>query len=309
MKISAFGKCLEQCPSLIVWSKLKWWWSHWRGFAFRSTEFLKRNLDPTGLEYGRRRRVAGSRWKLFCMSFVRWRVCLTVSWFRTSHRLFKEQMDWLTAHLLTAHEDRDVEDEELFLHLTCGVEDAATCLSAPHFSLPWSAGWRGLCSTCSTARLSQIASCSSFLSFCAVREEGLPRTSERPLRRGLGARSPTPRQLRPGSLPAYKDFNTLRPSLAQEKQDLSFSLSWPNHSCFPLVAMLQNRLGTRAKTSKTRVFCVVAVYLPLYQAVTFPKMIDGLSLRSRFDRPFVRLFRNQFSELEPRSQHSVQKIP
>ena len=39
----------------------------------------------------------------------------------------------------------------------------------PNFSLPWSAGWRGLCSTCSTARLSQIASCSSFLSFCAVR--------------------------------------------------------------------------------------------------------------------------------------------
>ena len=66
----------------------------------------------------------------------------------------------------------------------------------------------------------------------------------------------------------------------------------------------------KKKTSQTRVFfCVVAVYLPLYQAVTFPKMIDGISLRFRFDRPFERPFRNQFSELAPRSQHSVQKIP
>ena len=73
--------------------------------------------------------------------------------------------------------------------------------------------------------------------------------------------------------------------------------------------MLQNRLGTRTKTSQTRVFCVFAVYLPLYQAVNFPKMIDGISLRFRFDRPFERPFRNQFSELAPGPQHSVQKIP
>ena len=73
--------------------------------------------------------------------------------------------------------------------------------------------------------------------------------------------------------------------------------------------MLQNRLGTRTKTSQTRIFCVFAVYLPLYQAVNFPKMIDGISLRFRFDRPFERPFRNQFSELAPGPQHSVQKIP
>ena len=73
--------------------------------------------------------------------------------------------------------------------------------------------------------------------------------------------------------------------------------------------MLQNRLGTRTKTSQTRVFCVFAVYLPLYQAVNFPKMIDGISLRFRFDRPFEQPFRNQFSELAPGPQHSVQKIP
>ena len=87
------------------------------------------------------------------------------------------------------------------------------------------------------------------------------------------------------------------------------SLSRLNRSCFPLVAMLQNRLVTRTKTSQTRDFCVVTLYLPLYQAVTFPKMIDGISLRFRFDRPFERPFRNQFSELAPRPQHSVQKIP
>ena len=57
---------------------------------------------------------------------------MTVSWFRTSHRLVQEQMDQLTAHLLTTHEDRDLDEEELLLLLlTCGVEDAAASLSAP----------------------------------------------------------------------------------------------------------------------------------------------------------------------------------
>ena len=54
-----------------------------------------------------------------------------VSLFRTSHRLVREQMDQLTVHLLTAHEDRDLDEEELLLLLTCGVEDAAASLSAP----------------------------------------------------------------------------------------------------------------------------------------------------------------------------------
>ena len=70
--------------------------------------------------------------------------------------------------------------------------------------------------------------------------------------------------------------------------------------------MLQSRLGKRTKTSQTR---AVAFYLPLYRAVIIPKMIDGISLRFRFDRPFERPFRNQFSELAPRPPHSVQKIP
>ena len=56
---------------------------------------------------------------------------MTVSWFRTSHRLVQEQMDQLTAHLLTAHEDRNLDEEELLFLLTCGVEDAAASLSVP----------------------------------------------------------------------------------------------------------------------------------------------------------------------------------
>ena len=79
------------------------------------------------------------------------------------------------------------------------------------------------------------------------------------------------------------------------------SLSLSNHSYFPSVAMLQSR-----KKTKTRQTRAVAVYLPLYQAVTFPEMIDRSSLRFCFDQP---LFQNEFSELAPRPQHSVQKTP
>ena len=80
------------------------------------------------------RPAASRRWlsTKAVLHFVSRRVCLTVSWFRTSHRLVQEQMDQLTAHLLTAHEDRDLDEEELLLLLlTCGVEDAAASLSAP----------------------------------------------------------------------------------------------------------------------------------------------------------------------------------
>ena len=129
-------------------------------------------------------------------------------------------------------------------------------------------------------------------------------------RRGQGARSPTPGQLRPGQVAHVGKLQHPSPSpAAREAGSFSLSLSRSNRSCFPLVVMLQNRLGTRTKTSQTRVFCVVALYLPLYQAVTFPKMIYLISLRFRFDRPFERPFRSQFSELAPRPQHSVQKIP
>ena len=44
-----------------------------------------------------------------------------------SHRLVQEQLDQLTA-LLIAHEDEDLDEEELFPLLTCGVEDAAASL-------------------------------------------------------------------------------------------------------------------------------------------------------------------------------------
>ena len=94
---------------------------------------------------------------------------MTVSWFRTSHRLVQEQIDQVTAHLLTAHEDRDLDEEELLLLLTCGVEDAAASLSAPISVCLDQLDEEACVLTCSTARLSQIASCSSFLSFCAVR--------------------------------------------------------------------------------------------------------------------------------------------
>ena len=40
-------------------------------------------------------------------------------------------MDQLTAHLLTAHKDRDLDEEELLLLLPCGVEDTAASLFAP----------------------------------------------------------------------------------------------------------------------------------------------------------------------------------
>ena len=47
-----------------------------------------------------------------------------------SHRLVKEQLDELTALLLIAHEDGDLDEEELLL-LACVAEDAAACLLPP----------------------------------------------------------------------------------------------------------------------------------------------------------------------------------
>ena len=230
---------------------------------------------------------------------------MTVSWFRTSHRLVQEQMDQLTAHLLTAHEDRDLDEEELLL-LTCGVEDAAASLSAPI----------SVCldqldeETC--VRLLVYPDCfllqfSLFLC-CSIRRSPAD-FLERPAKRSgctvtnsraTSSRAGCPRRKTPTPFACRK----------RSRISLSLSLSRLNRSCFPLVAMLQNRLGTRTKTSQTRVFlCFRSLSVPLYQAVNFPKMIDGISLRFRFDRPFERPFRNQFSELPPGPQHSVQKIP
>ena len=108
-----------------------------------------------------------------------------------------------------------------------------------------------------------------------------------------------------GRVPTLEDPNTLRPRLAQEKkvslQVEAQLLSFSRH------VTEQKLKGNKNEPSKS---CRAdAVNPPLYHAVTFPEMIDGISLRFRFDRPFQRLFRNQFLELAPRPQHSVQKIP
>ena len=84
----------------------------------------------------------------------------------------------------------------------------------------------------------------------------------------------------PSPSPGAREAGSLFLSLLVEPQLLPFS----RH--------VAEQTGNKSKTSQTRLLCVVAVYLPLYQAVTFPKMIDGISLRFRFDRPFERLFRN-----------------
>ena len=88
--------------------------------------------------------------------------------------LVQEQLDQLTALPLIAHGDEDLNEEPLLL--TCGAEDDAACLLPPvvHFSLLGESfaliSWmkKGPVFDCSTARLFQIASCYSFLSFCAV---------------------------------------------------------------------------------------------------------------------------------------------
>ena len=102
-------------------------------------EFLKRNLYPTGSEYDRWRRVAGCRRKLFCIPLVGLAGLFDgfVVQDEPSSCLVQEQLDQLTALLLIAHEDGDLDDseEELLLLLTFGVEDAAAS-PCPHFSLP-----------------------------------------------------------------------------------------------------------------------------------------------------------------------------
>ena len=48
-----------------------------------------------------------------------------------SHRLVQEHLDQLAALLLTANEDGDLDEEELLVLLTCGVEGAAASLLPP----------------------------------------------------------------------------------------------------------------------------------------------------------------------------------
>ena len=69
----------------------------------------------------------------FALRLSVWRVCLPVSRFKMSHRLFQEQLDQLTPLLLIAHEDKDLDEEELLPLLTCGAEDAACPLPPLQF--------------------------------------------------------------------------------------------------------------------------------------------------------------------------------
>ena len=85
---------------------------------------------------------------------------------------------WICSMIMISQQEPSLKKN--FFFFSHAEWKALQLVSCPHFSLPWSTGLRGLCSTCSTARLSLIASCPSFLFFCAVREEdlsGLPRSS------------------------------------------------------------------------------------------------------------------------------------
>ena len=84
-----------------------------------------------------------------------------------SHRLVQEQLGQLTALLLTAHEDRDMDEEELLLLLTCGVEDAAASFLPPfQFAL---ISWM-------KRPVFDVFDC-SFVPVCFLLQFSLPRTS------------------------------------------------------------------------------------------------------------------------------------
>ena len=150
---------------------------------------------------------------------------MTVSWFRTSHRLVQEQMEQLTAHLLTAHEDRDLDEEELLLLLTCGVEDAAARLSAP-ISVCLDQLDEEAC-----VRRVRLLVCPRLLpapvfSLSVLFDKkvscGLLREAGEEVRVHSHQ---LPGNFVQGRVPTQKNSNTLRPRLPQEKQDLSLSLS------------------------------------------------------------------------------------
>ena len=129
-------------------------------------------------------------------------------------------MDQLTAHLLTAHEDRDL-DEELRL-FTCGVEDAAaTSLSAP-ISVCLDQLEEEACVrrvrlfVCPRLLPAPIFSLSVLFEKTVAR--GLLREAGEEVR--VNGRQ-LPGNFVQGRVPAQEDSNTLRPHLAQEKQDLS----------------------------------------------------------------------------------------
>ena len=90
----------------------------------------------------------------------------------------------------------------------------------------------------------------------------------------------------------------------RKRSRISLSLSRLNRSCFPLVAMLQNRLGTRTKTSQTRVFFFFVFSQSIYHCTrlwTFRKWstefrLDSVSIDRLSDR-FGINFRNSHPDL------------
>ena len=227
-----------------------------RGFAFRSTEFLKRNLYPTGLEYGRRRRVAGCRRKLFCISLVGLAGlfdgfvvqdepsscpgadgsahCSSSDrarrqiWTKKNFFFFFSYAEWKTLQLVSLPPFQFA----LISWMKRPVFDVFDCSFVPDcFLLQFS-----LFLCCSIRR-----SPADFLERPAKRS-GCTVTNSRATQ---SSRAGCPRRKTP------TPFGN-RPRLPQEKQDLSLSLSRLNRSCFPLVAMLQNRLVTRTKTSQIK---------------------------------------------------------
>ena len=188
-----------------------------------------------------------------------------------SHRLVQEQLDQLTA-LLTAHEDVDLEEEELLLFLTCGLEDAAAGVSAPI----------SVCLNQLDEEACGVFNC-SFVPDCFLLHFSLFLCCWR----RKFKRSPADFLERPAKRPECRVTNSWATSsgagcprrktptplaLACHKRSISLS----NRSRFNLVAMLQSRLGTRTKTSQNK-GC-----RRWFQAVTFPEMIDGTLLRFRF---------------------------
>ena len=95
----------------------------------------------------------------------------------------------------------------------------------------------------------------------------------------------------------------------RERSRIFLSLShslWDEPQLLPFSRHVAEQTGNKNKNEPNKsILCCRS----LSTTVSFPKMIDGISLRFCFDLSFERLFRNQFSELATRPQHSVQKLP
>ena len=166
-------------------------------------------------------------------------------------------MDQLTAHLLTAHEDRDLDEGVLLLLLlTCGVEDAAACLSAPfQFALiSWMKRPVFDVFDCSFVPDCFLLQFSLFLC-CSIRRSPTD-FLERPAKRsGCTVTNSRATQSSMAGCPRRKTPTPFAFACRKRSRiSLFLSLARLNRSCFPLVAMLPDRLVTRPKTSQTRDF-------------------------------------------------------